>query len=259
MIAGPPIALHQVEMRCFAVLFLIFATLVIARGASSSASDESFSYGDNGECADVSQQPWSPPTQFEWTYTAHGRPSDLVNLYIHGSLDNIRTVFADSEWTEPAPLGTKNSLKYFAAAFLNIHRFHRIQHIVQSMPVTILTLCGAPETIAFEKDNHPLGGRDHFRIYDTNQKDTHGLQVWAVAATHDIKLGLDLRRPQTLFLTHDIDKNQDSERYVVMNSIKESGFPFVSQFIEPEPITTSPAVGGAYSEDGLIYDIVLGE
>ena len=236
------------------LLILFFATSAqaMSRSHKVAPTDEP----TDQDCAESKTAVWTPPAEFEWTFNLDGQPSDLVNFYVHGSIETLTDAFTKAGWNEAAPRNTKDAFKYLGAIALDFRFFPRMQHVVQTMPVSTLTRCGLPPSVAFESDNHPLGGRNHFRIFDTGRSDADGLHVWAIAATLDSGLTFDPKDPQTGFLTHAIEKDQDHERELVMKSLNDSGEVADLRLLDPTSVDPSP-VTGAYSSDGVVYDVTM--
>jgi len=241
------------NLRVFILIF-VFATSAhaMSRSHKVAPSEEP----TDQECAESKTAVWTSPADFEWTYNSDGQPSDLVNFYVHGSMDVLKDSFTSTGWNEAAPRNAIDNLRYLGAIALDFRFFHWSQQVIQSMPVSTLTRCGSPPSVAFESDNHPLGGRNHFRIFDTGQLDPNGLHVWAIAASLDIGLVFDPMEPGTGFLNHAIEKDQDQERELVMKSLYDSNNVADFQLLKPAPLAPSPATG-AFSGDGLVYDVTL--
>lgn len=217
---------------------------------------------------------WAPPLRGEWSTDPDGSLSDPVNLYLHGSLDQVRQSFEAAGWTEARPKNLENSLRFGLFAipgFLErgaVNLWNKITgrhdqltnsdplyHEVNSEPVDPLEYNGKPEVAAFEKDNNPFGGRHHLRIFDTGKVDDQGQPVWAVAASRDIGLKFDVHRIKTLFLDHVVQPNADMERDVVLRDLRAGNLVKNVQ----THTATWPDLGPEHlhSEDGKVYDVQL--
>lgn len=225
---------------------------------------------------------WTPPAKGEWTADApNGKREDPVNLYVHGSLDQLKAAFAKEGWTEANPNTTANNIEYGAAVagelgykavnaiargvedvFEHLHLGGKpkdlpdpFQNQIQRMPVSPGYFGGKLQVVAFEKDNHPIGGRHHFRVFDTGQVDANGQHVWAVSATRDTGVQFTLDHPQALFFSHKAEKNTDHERDTVLESLKSSGV--VASSTERKLDFGGTNAIGLGPVDGGVYDVVL--
>lgn len=222
------------------------------------------------------------PTKGEWVQNVKGAKSDPINLYVHGSLEELRAAFLKSGWLEPTPKSTKSMLTYGAAAAVEIgartvdhfldkatgawdkvtHRHdqaphvpHPTKNVVDRMPIAHLFFNGKPDVLSFEKDNDPTGGRHHFRVFDTGKKDSSGKPVWAIAASLDVDTVVALDRPEQMFINHLIDPNADKERDEVLASLRSANA--VGSVKEHQLPFGEPAPTGLHSEDGRVFEVVL--
>lgn len=227
--------------------------------------------------------PWRAPVSGQWTLDARGVRSDPVNLYVHGAYDQVRAVLIEGGWMEARPVSPENNRAYLlsvpgsaalrAADAVGDVLEHAVEAVtgkrpdldvdddavfrVQSMPISPQTLEGRPALTGFQKNNEPLGGRDHLRIFDTGQRDTSGLPVWAISASRDTSIILDTSRPEQGFLNHAVESNTDLERDFVFASFRDSVLVSETRRVrvdfgrEPAPAT------GALPRDGAVYDILL--
>lgn len=227
----------------------------------------------------ASQKTWTRPKHGEWTTNSSGKRSDPVNLYVHGSLDQLKAAFARSGWSVADPKTVPNALKYAGAAVGDVFIEKPAQAVAKGlvgawdaitgrhdqpslpnpfqgtldkMPVSDQTFLGKKELLAFEKQNDPLGGRHHFRVWDTGQKDAQGRPVWAIAATRDIGVRYDLTKPQDYFTQHLIQKDADLERDAVLQSLQSAGAVAKSSKL---PLKFGQRADGAFATGA--YDVVL--
>lgn len=210
------------------------------------------------------------PDQGEWTQDAKGRVTDPVTIYVHGNLDTIKAAFVKAGWSEADPSNVVSYVKYADAA--SGEEEHRAeQHLdddlrrlereptiqlrdpftgeVNQMPVSSQTFKGHPILVAFEKDNDPLRGRHHFRVFETGRFDDLGRPVYAIAATHDVGIIFD----KDTVLTHKIDPDSRSERELVLSALLDGG--------ASKTDLSLPFVGDSHSgatvPDGRAYDVVF--
>lgn len=227
------------------------------------------------------------PTSGEWTRDVHGDPSDPVTFYVHGNLADIEAALKNSGWSEADPHGLPSSLKYLgAAAQEEIYKALAFAgkglddletgiagafglHLdplfptkapyvpgVDKMPVSTQTYRGKQLITAFEKDNDPLGGRHHLRIFATGQTDQNGQPVFAIAASHDVGIRFAPDHPESGFLFHTVEPNVDGERDLVLSSLQQGGTvsgltSFQLPFGGPSPI-------GEFVGDSKGYELSLG-
>ena len=95
--------------------------------------------------------------------------------------------------------------------------------MVASMPVSKQSLEGKVFRAAYEFANNPVGGRHHIRVFDTGRADDKGRPVWATAATQDIGIMFDPKRPEQGFMNHRVARNTDGERDFLGNALKSGG------------------------------------
>jgi hypothetical protein len=226
-----------------------------------------------------------PPTTGQWTLDAHGMRSDPVNLYVHGSLPQLKAALSQAGWSEAAVNNSHDNLKYVESVpvheaiaagnaliegvekvwdKLTHHRYRAdtdlsdpTRRTIASMPVSPQTLEGHPNCAAFEMHNDPLGGRDHLRIFDTGKVDAQGQHVWAIAASRDTGIKLDPNRPEQAFLNHAVEKNTDGERNTVVHSLSFSSLLHsIREFKLAYGTQAAPATG-AMPADQQAFDLVL--
>jgi hypothetical protein len=211
---------------------------------------------------------WSMPTRTEWTLGSTGGRSDPVNLYLHGSLSQVESALRAGGWTQAKPLTLENKVEFgFATGFdeavkgfdaltgLSAPVPKLVRQAVASEPVSTLTYRGRPQVVAFEKDNDPLGGRHHLRVFATGKVDASGRPVWAVAATQDSGVVFAPSRPDQFFLNHVVTPNADIERDLVASSLAKAGQ--VSSQSSARLPYGPPAGNGITSRDSRVLDVVL--
>jgi hypothetical protein len=125
------------------------------------------------------------------------------------------------------------------------------ERTVQHMPVSTQTLDGRRYVVAFQKDNHPLAGRHHFRVFDTGRVDAQGRPVWAIAASRDVRLTLRLNRP-TDPVDHVVQRDADFERNTVEHDALGTGL-----FEEIDTLQLAPDRPNShlYSRDGRAFEL----
>jgi LssY C-terminus len=139
------------------------------------------------------------------------RNSDLTNLVLIGSKQEVEQAFADAGWHAAA------SLNPFA-------KFETLEALAEDKgfneaPVSVLFLEGKPPDIVFEKLNDTFARRHHLRIW-LRPDHYQGRPVWVVAATHD--MGINFSAVDRTFI-HRVDPSIDRERDKVVNDLIYSG------------------------------------
>jgi hypothetical protein len=134
------------------------------------------------------------------TSPSNGRPSDLVNLMIVGSRQQISQAFRAAGWSE--------------AEHCNMHsRIQGIRAFVEgrssgSFPMSALLLNDEEADMSWQKGLNDMSKRHHIRIWKQPQM-WDGQEVWAAAATRDIDFAY---MHHGSAMTHRIDGNIDQER-----------------------------------------------
>jgi LssY-like putative type I secretion system component LssY len=139
------------------------------------------------------------------------KPSDITNLMLIGSEEQVRGAFTAAGWSVAAGLNSQAKLETFRALAEN--------RGYKEAPVSILLLDGQPPDIVFEKLNNTFSSRHHLRVW-RRPATFQGQPVWAVAATHDI--GISFSEQNRTFI-HKIDPQIDRERAKVVNDLLFTG------------------------------------
>jgi len=156
---------------------------------------------EDGLAALVTRQPFQTMAQ------KPSKPSDVTNIMLIGTLDQLQQAFAAAGWTNAAALSTQAKFETFKAI--------AEQRGYKEAPVSILLLQDKPPDLVFEKLNNTFAQRHHLRVW--RRPDTFGGQpVWVIAATHDT--GIDFSQENRTFI-HKIDPQIDHERAKVVNDL----------------------------------------
>jgi hypothetical protein len=135
------------------------------------------------------------------------KPSDVTNIMLIGTPEEVQQAFAAAGWTNAAALSTQAKLETFRAI--------AEQRGYKEAPVSILLLQDKPPDLVFEKLNNTFAQRHHLRVW--RRPDTFGGKpVWVIAATHDT--GIDFSQENRTFI-HKIDPQIDHERAKVVNDL----------------------------------------
>jgi hypothetical protein len=177
----------------------------------------------------------------------NGQPSDMTNVLLIGSADEIGRAFVDAGWTRALPGGVKADSKAFLAL--------AERHGYQPAPVSLLTLLGQKPDLVFEKQNNTLARRHHVRIWGRPER-FHGRAVFLAAATHDI--GIFFSAQEKTF-THRIDSRIDLERDKIADDLAFAGAVELRTLVDrPQvPRTSANAAGDRVETDGAVVALVL--
>lgn len=175
------------------------------------------------------------------------KPSDITNLLLIGSEEQVRKTFADAGW--------------HAAAELNAQaKFETVRAIAENRgyseaPVSILLLDGKPPDMVFQKMTNTFARRHHLRIW-RRPVTFAGRPVWAVAATHDI--GISFSEQNRTFI-HLIDSQIDRERTKVADDLLFTGRVQSMELIDRPnvPKKAENATGDALETDAKIAVLAL--
>lgn len=128
------------------------------------------------------------------------RPSDLINVMLAGSKEQVREAFIAAGWTEAAPSNLHSRLSG-VRAFVE-------ERGSQSFPMTRLLLNGQEADMSWQKGLNDMSKRHHIRLWKLAET-WEGQEVWAGAATRDIDFAY---MHHGAAMTHRIDGNIDQER-----------------------------------------------
>jgi len=145
-----------------------------------------------------------------WAQTP-SKPSDITNLMLVGTAEQVQQAFTAAGWTSAAALSTETKLETFKAI--------AEQRGYKEAPVSILLLEKRPPDLVFEKLNNTFAQRHHLRVW-RRPETFEGKPVWVIAATHDT--GIDFSQENRTFI-HKIDPQIDHERAKVVNDLLFTG------------------------------------
>src|SRR6185369_3002345 len=139
------------------------------------------------------------------------KPSDITNLMLIGTAEQVKQVFATAGWTTPAELNA--TAKFETVRAIAENRGYN------EAPVSVLLLEGKPPDLVFQKLNNTFAKRHHLRVW-LRPSTFEGKPVWVVAATHDT--GISFSEQNRTFI-HKIDSQIDRERAKVVNDLLFTG------------------------------------
>ncbi len=170
------------------------------------------------------------------------KPSDLTNVMLIGTAEQIEAAFREAGWV-PAEALSRSSKMETARALIEDRGY-------SEAPMSILFLDGRPPDIALQKQNDTFAMRHHIRIWQRPQM-FRGKPVWVAAATHDT--GITFSQVSRNF-THGIDPHIDLERAKVVNDLlftgRARGVALVERTELPQEATN--ATGDRLQTDGAM-------
>ena len=196
---------------------------------------------ENALAALVTRQPFQTWAQ------RPSKPSDITNLMLIGTAEQVQAAFAAAGWSNAAALSTQAKFETFKAI--------AEQRGYKEAPVSILLLENKPPDLVFEKMTNTFAQRHHLRVW--RRADTFaGSPVWVVAATHDT--GIDFSQENRTFI-HKIDSKIDHERAKVVNDLLFGGHvKSVALVDRPDvPQSGQNATGDNIETDGKMAVLVL--
>ena len=175
------------------------------------------------------------------------KPSDITNLLLVGTEEQVRQAFTDAGWHTAAELSAKAKLETVRAVAEN--------RGYNEAPVSILLLDAKPPDLVFQKVTNTFARRHHLRIW-RRPVTFDNRPVWSVAATHDI--GINFSEQNRTFI-HQIDSQIDRERMKVVDDLVFTGRVQSTQLVERPKVPTKSqnATGDALETDGKIAVVVL--
>jgi hypothetical protein len=176
-----------------------------------------------------------------------GRESDLTNLLLLGSREEIEAAFAAAGWSRAAELHPRTAARGLLAL--------AEKHAYRNAPVSLLELSGRPPELVFEKQCNTLTKRHHVRLWGGFGV-PGGPALWVGAASHDV--GIIFCRAERTF-THRIDGHIDKERSKVVDDLQFTGRVEETALVDrpsaPRAFTT--VAGTAVETDGRMALLVL--
>jgi hypothetical protein len=175
------------------------------------------------------------------------KPSDITNVMVAGTQEQLQKAFAEAGWSGAAALSTQAKLETFRAI--------AEQRGYKEAPVSVLLLDGKPPDLVFEKLNNTFAQRHHLRVW-RRPATFQGQPVWMIAATHDT--GIDFSQENRTFI-HKIDSLIDRERAKVVNDLLFTGRVQSLALVDRPnvPRKGENATGDSVETDGKIAVLVL--
>jgi hypothetical protein len=134
------------------------------------------------------------------------RPSDVVNLLLIGSRQQMDRAFHASGWSQAQRKSPISLYRMYHALTKRIG--------YPSAPMNTLTLNGVPSAFMHQKSLDTVQKRHHVRVWQYPQR----ANIWLGTAAEDVGFRFELAH-----WTHSTDSNIDSERAKVVNDLAFSG------------------------------------
>ena len=178
-----------------------------------------------------------------------GRPSDLTNVLLIGSQDQISAAFAAAGWAQAGPSSFRRRINWIRAA-------GELRGDLTA-PMSRLLLNGAEADMSWEKSLNDVSKRHHIRVWKAAGT-WHGREIWVGAATRDVDFAY--MRPGKK-LSHKIEEDVDNERDKVAYDLAFSscGNPLVWTDRPDFPRFASNATGDPIQTDGRMAVIELND
>lgn len=152
----------------------------------------------------------SLPTQVQ---TKDNTPSDVTNVLLIGSREDVVAAFTAAGWAEAAKLRAKTGWKSFIALMRDKG--------YEEAPFSKLYLDDREPDLEFQKMSNTFAKRHYVRIWKMPDTDRYrGQDVWLGAGSHDIGYGVS--RVGTKWI-HLIDPRVDRERDKIRDDLMHTG------------------------------------
>ena len=169
------------------------------------------------------------------------RPSDLVNVLLLGSRDQIERAFQAAGWN--------GAHRHSAVAVYRM--YHSIvQRAGYGMaPMANLKLNGTIPEVSYQKSLDTFSKRHHIRLWEQD-----GGDAWLGAATEDIAYTV-----KRMHLTHATDPEIDNERAKVVNDLWLTGCVASASLIDRKALKVMVVNGAAIQTDGRVAALRLND
>ncbi|HSP68706.1 MAG TPA: LssY C-terminal domain-containing protein [Bryobacteraceae bacterium] len=162
--------------------------------------------------------------------------SDIVNIALIGSREQLLMAFTAAGWSQPDRLTTRS--------FVRAYKAYTSQAGYAAAPVSkLLYLRDEPDFI-FQKSLNTIAKRHHVRIWDA---ELNGQLIWLAAATQDTGIALSSRRTS---FTHTIEPALDLERHKVLRDLGFAGCVQSTGYVERESAVRTADTRSRVESDG---------
>jgi hypothetical protein len=187
------------------------------------------------------------PVRTSTQYTE--RPSDLINILLVGSRQQVAAAFTAAGWSEARLASARSD---FASAWALVRNAPS-----PNQPMSVLLLNDAPADMNWEKGFDDVAKRHHIRLWE--QPETlDGEQVWAAAATRDTDFAYFRHgRP----MTHQVARLVDNEREKVAADLAFTSCADAVDWVEHPgaPHLVKNATGDLMETDGRVLVVRLND
>lgn len=181
-----------------------------------------------------------------------GKRHEPITLAVSGSREKLIETLQKAGWTQADDVDVVSGAK---TALTTISRYvPGVKYDYEAVPMANMYLDGRPNEFAFNKNSDHGVTRDHMRIFKTDKTDEHGDPIWEIAATRDTALGIS---PKDLNTWHEIDKNLDPERDMVMADLLGTGRVKSWHVAKGELDPADAESCKKYQTDGKVYVVSL--
>jgi len=181
------------------------------------------------------------------TYTTANRPSDLLNVVLIGSREEIAAAFTAAGWTEAKAPSWRTRIRG-ARAIVQAQGY-------RAAPMSRLLVNDVEPEMSWQKGLNDVAKRHHIRLW--KQSETwQGQEVWMGAATRDVDFAF-LRPGQAM--THRIEEDIDLERDKIARDLEYTDCArTVDWWDRPgAPTAARNATGDPMSTDGRVAIVKL--
>ncbi len=177
----------------------------------------------------------------EETDQGRDHPSDLLNILLLGSRDQIDRAFTAAGWN--------GEQRHSPLAFYRMYHC-LVQRMGYSMaPMATLMLNGMAPDVAYQKSLDTFSKRHHIRIWKEGDS-----EAWVGAATEDIAYAV-----RNMRVTHATDPEIDNERAKVVNDLWFTGCVDAGSLVQRSPAASSEEKGVFAATDGKIAALRLND
>jgi hypothetical protein len=220
-------------------------TLWLARPLISIASEDQGARLTEEERADLQQELTGMPYR---TYTRTNRPSDLLNVILIGSQDQIAAAFKAAGWTETKPTSWRSKLNGIRAVAEG--------QGYRAAPMSRLLVNDVEAGMSWQKSLNDVAKRHHIRLW--KQSNTwNGQEIWVGAATRDVDYAY--LRPGQAF-THRIEEDIDLERDKIARDLEFTNCTSLIDWWDRPgaPLNAHNSTGDPMSTDGRMAIVKMG-
>lgn len=152
--------------------------------------------------------------------------NEPINVIMTGSKQDVEAAFKKAGWLKAPGRNVSEYAEMGAKVLFGLEQN-------TNGPVSAAYVDGKSEAMAFNKNDDYNAARDHVRIYPLGKDAATGQERWGVAGTRDI--AMTLSRPELEMdgiipkiskapgFSHEIDKNIDGERDMIMANMLDTG------------------------------------